>query len=69
MAIILFIIYILVLLIFIAGLIRLLVNWQRFDSVYGPGYPIGMLLVTLFVPFGGLWPLFAPTRRVKYNKN
>ena len=60
-------IYIIVFLIGIAGLIRLLVNWQYIDAQYGPGYPIGMLLLTLFVPFGGLWPLFVPVRRRYYD--
>lgn len=61
------ILVILITLIFIAGLIRLLINWQYIDAQYGPGYPIGMLLVTLFVPFGGLWPLFVPVRRRYYE--
>ena len=59
--------YIIIFLICVAGLIRLLVNWQYIDAQYGPGYPIGMLLLTLFVPFGGLWPLFVPVRRRYYD--
>jgi hypothetical protein len=39
---------------YIVGLIRLVSNWQRFE-----GRNIGMLLVTLLLPFGFMWPLFA----------
>jgi hypothetical protein len=38
----------------IAGLVRLLSNWEGFGSRAWP-----MLIVTLVLPFGALWPLFA----------
>ena len=40
--------------IFFAGLVRLVSNWSAFG-----GRAIAMLLVLLFVPLGGLWPLLA----------
>ena len=39
---------------FIGGLVRLVTNWSRFAD-----RNVGMLIVTLLVPFGGLWPLLA----------
>lgn len=68
MEIVLFVFAIFAILANIGGLIRLLMYWMQFDRVYGPGYPVGMLLVTLFVPLGGLWPLFAPLNRRKVRQ-
>lgn len=38
----------------IMGLVRLFMNWSRFGDRAVP-----MLLVTIFIPFGFLWPLLA----------
>jgi uncharacterized membrane protein len=45
----------------IAGIIRLIVKWRQFSA----GTRIAMLLVSIFVPFGGLWPLFARSEKKK----
>lgn len=45
------------------GLIRLFVHWDRFGDRAVP-----MLLVTIFIPFGFLWPLLAtPYVYTKYG--
>lgn len=47
----------------IVGLIRLFVHWNRFGDRAVP-----MLLVTIFIPFGFLWPLLAtPYVYTKYG--
>jgi hypothetical protein len=42
----------------VAGFVKLLYNWQAFGDRAWP-----MLLVTLVVPLGALWPLFSQVER------
>lgn len=55
---------VIIILIFLAGIIKVIVRRKQIVQVYGPGYLLGMFTVSAYVPFGGLWPLLAPLNKV-----